>query len=96
MVLLASGMLAANVLPSVADSMQSSSMMTATPKCAAGDPVVGMNTMTKMYMTHDQMKAKMAGMSQAQMQAAMAKNHVKMMCQSQAKAMGGKMMAKPM
>jgi hypothetical protein len=96
MLLLASGMLAANVLPSPADSMQSSSMMMATPKCAAGDPVVGMNTMTKMYMTHDQMKAKMAGMSQSQMQAAMAKNHVKMMCQSQAKAMGGKMMAKPM
>ncbi len=93
--LLASGMVGANVLPSVADSMQSSSMMMATPKCAAGDPVVGMNMMTKMYMTHDQMKAKMAGMSQSQMQAMMAAHHVKMMCQSQAKAMGGKMMAKP-
>jgi hypothetical protein len=96
MLLLASGMVAANVLPSAADSMQSSSMMTAMPKCAAGDPVVGMNMMTKMYMTHDQMKTKMAGMTQSQMQAAMTKNHVKMMCQSQAKAMGGKMMTKPM
>ena len=96
MLLLASGMVAANVLPSAADSMQSSSMMTTMPKCAAGDPVVGMNMMTKMYMTHDQMKAKMAGMTQSQMQAAMTKNHVKMMCQSQAKAMGGKMMTKPM
>jgi hypothetical protein len=46
-------------------------------------------------MTHDQMKAKMAGMSQSQMHDMMMKNHVKMMCASQAKAMGGKMM-KPM
>lgn len=96
MLLLASGMVAANVLPSVADSMQSSSMMATMPKCAAGDPVVGMNMMTKMYMTHDQMKTKMAGMTQSQMQAAMTKNHVKMMCMSQAKAMGGKPMTKPM
>ena len=56
MLLLASGMVAANVLPSAADSMQSSSMMATMPKCAAGDPVVGMNMMTKMYMTHDQIE----------------------------------------
>ena len=62
------------------------------PSCKSGDPVVGMNTQTKMYMTHDQMKAKMAGMSKDQMHAAMQKNHVKLMCKSQADAMGAKMM----
>jgi len=72
------------------DSMQSSMMMM--PTCASGDPVVGMNMMSKMYMTHDQMKMKMAGMSDSQMHAMMMKNHVKMVCMSKAKMMGARMM----
>ncbi len=60
------------------------------PTCAAGDPVVGVNMSTKMYMTHAQMKAKMANMTQAQIHAAMQKNNVKLMCQSQAVKMGAK------
>jgi hypothetical protein len=72
------------------DSMHSSMMMM--PSCASGDPVVGMNMMKKMYMTHDQMKMKMAGMSDSQMHAMMMKNHVKMVCMSKAKAMGARMM----
>ncbi len=71
------------------DSMHSSMMMT---KCATGDPDVGLNTMTKKYMSHDQMKMKVAGMSDSQMHAMMMKNHVKMMCKSKADAMGGTMM----
>lgn len=78
----------------LAQSSMSSSMM-AMPKCAANDPVVGVNMMTKMYMTHSQMMAKSAGMTAAQKQAMMTKNHIKMMCKSQATAMGAKMMANP-
>ncbi len=70
-----------------ADSMSAAMAM---PKCAAGDPVVGVNMNSKMYMTGDQMKAKSAGMSSAQKQAMMQKNHVKMMCKSKADAMGMK------
>jgi hypothetical protein len=73
-----------------ADSMHGSMMK---PTCAAGDSVVGVNTSTKMYMTHDQMKAKMAGMSHDQVHAMMMKHHVKMMCRSQADAMGATMMS---
>ena len=62
------------------------------PTCKPGDQVVGVNTQTKMYMTHDQMKAKMAGMSKDQIHAAMQQHHVKLMCKSQADAMGAKMM----
>ena len=83
-------MLAFSVPAGAMDSMQSSMMMM--PKCATGDPVVGVNTMTKKYMTHDQMKMKMAGMSDSQMHAMMMKTHVKMMCKSKADAMGGTMM----
>ncbi|MGB8910015.1 MAG: hypothetical protein WCC84_14815 [Candidatus Cybelea sp.] len=72
-----------------------SSSMSSMPKCSASDPVVGVNTSTKMYMTKSQMMAKSAGMTPAQKQAMMAKNHVKMMCKSQATAMGAKEMAKP-
>ncbi len=68
----------------------------AMPTCAAGDPVVGTNMMTKMYVTHDQMKAKMAGMSDSKMHMMMAKHHVKLMCMSKAKAMGAKMMSSKM
>lgn len=70
--------------------------MMAMPKCASGDPVVGVNTTTKMYMTQSQMKAKMAGMTTAQKQAMMKTHNVKMMCQSQATAMGATMMKPPM
>ena len=67
-------------------------MMPAMPKCAAGDPVVGVNPATKMYMTQAQMQAKSAGLTPAQKQAMMQKSHVKLMCKSQADAMGAKMM----
>ena len=81
--------------PSVAmDSMKGSMMMK--PSCAAGDPVVGVNTDKMRYMSHDQMKMKMAGMSDSQMHAMMMKNHVKMMCKSKAMAMGAKMMPSKM
>lgn len=65
------------------------------PKCASGDPVVGLNMTTKMYMTQAQMKAKMTGMSMAQKEAMMKKQNVKMMCKSQATSMGAKMMTAP-
>ncbi|HEY1883003.1 MAG TPA: hypothetical protein VGG51_08180 [Candidatus Cybelea sp.] len=84
------GILFASMLPGVAQSSMSS--MPAMPKCASGDSVVGVNMNTKMYMTKSQMMAKSAGMSQSQKQAMMAKNHVKMMCKSQATAMGAKPM----
>jgi hypothetical protein len=87
------GILLAGALPSVAQSTTPS--MQAMPKCAAGDSVVGVNTTTKMYMTKSQMMAKSAGMSQSEKQAMMAKHHVKMMCKSEATAMGAKPMNSP-
>ena len=75
------------------DKMHGSMMM---PACAAGDPVVGVNMMNHMYLTHDQMKMKMAGMSESKQMAMMKQNHVKMMCMSKAKAMGAKMMSSKM
>jgi hypothetical protein len=85
--------------PALAQSSMSSSMsssMGSMPHCAANDPVVGVNMNTKMYMTKSQMVAKTSGMTPEQRQAMMTKNHVKMMCKSQATAMGAKMMtAKP-
>jgi hypothetical protein len=83
--------LVAVAAPALADSMASSSMMMM-PSCAAGDSVVGVNMTTKMYMTTAQMKAKSMGMSAAQKQAMMQKNHVKMMCKSKAMSMGAKPM----
>ena len=80
--------------PSLAmDSMHGSMMM---PACAAGDPVVGVNTMKMMYMSHDEMKMKTAGMSASQKSAMMMKNHMKMMCKSKAMSMGAKMMPSKM
>ncbi len=87
------GIFAVSLQAAPADTMMSHPMMM--PTCAAGDPVVGVNTMSKMYMTQAQMKAKMDGMTPAQKSAMMTKNHVKMMCKSKADAMGAKMM-KPM
>jgi hypothetical protein len=63
------------------------------PTCPADDPVVGVNPKTNTYMTHDQMKAQMAGMSHDQMHAMMANSHVQLMCKSKADAMGAKPMA---
>ena len=88
--LIFAGALVLATQPAFADSMHGSMMK---PTCATGDPVVGVNTSTKMYMTHDQMKAKMSGMSHDQIHAMMMKHHVKMMCKSQADAMGAKMMS---
>lgn len=73
-------------------SMSTSAPMMAMPKCASGDPVVGVNMTTKMYMTAAQMKTKMAGMTADQKQAMMQKHNVKMMCKSKADAMGATMM----
>jgi hypothetical protein len=75
--------------------MAQTSMMSSMPKCAAGDSIVGVNTSTKMYMTAAQMKAASANMTPEQKQAMMQKNHVKMMCKSQAVSMGAKPMTKP-
>jgi hypothetical protein len=83
--------MAASVQPSSAQGM--AAMM---PKCASGDSVVGVNMTTKMYMTQAQMKAKSAGMTPEQKQAMMKKNNVKLMCKSQAAAMGAKPMTTPM
>ncbi|MEO6913420.1 MAG: hypothetical protein ABI182_05310 [Candidatus Baltobacteraceae bacterium] len=80
-------------MDSMHSSMHSSMMM---PKCASGDPVVGVNMQTKMYMNHAQIKTKMAGMSKDKMHAMMMKNHMRMMCKSKADAMGAKMMKPPM
>jgi hypothetical protein len=95
--LLAMGVFLVNVQPAHAQSSMSSSssMMATMPKCASGDSIVGVNMTTKMYMTQTEMKAKMAGMSMEQKEAAMKKNNVKMMCKSQATAMGAKMMTPP-
>lgn len=97
--LLGMTMLVGSIQPALAQSSMSSSMsssMGSMPHCAANDPVVGVNMSTKMYMTRSQMMAKTSGMTPEQKQAMMTKNHVKMMCQSQATAMGAKMMtAKP-
>lgn len=94
--LFAMSMFLVGAQPSLAQSsMSSSSSMMTMPKCASGDPVVGVNMTTKMYMTQTQMKTKTAGMSMAQKEAMMKKNNVKMMCKSQATAMGAKMMTAP-
>ncbi len=81
---LTASMFLASAMPGLAQSSSSSSMMTAMPKCASGDSIVGVNMTTKMYMTADQMKAESTGMTAAQKQAIMTKNHVKMECKSQA------------
>lgn len=92
-VALGMAMLIGSISPSLAQSSMSSAMSSsAMPHCAANDPVVGVNMSTKMYMTKTQMMAKASGMTAAQKQAMMAKNHIKMMCKSQATAMGAKMM----
>jgi hypothetical protein len=94
--LLAASMFLVGMQPSLAQStMSSSGSMMAMPKCASGDPVVGVNMTTKMYMTQAQMKTKTAGMSMAQKEAMMKKHNVKMMCKSQATAMGARMMTAP-
>ncbi len=92
--LLAAGMLLVSMQPGLAQSSMSSSM--AMPKCASGDPVVGVNMTTKMYMTQPQMQAKSAGMTPMQKEAMMKKNNVKLMCKSQAVSMGAKPVAPPM
>lgn len=83
--LLALGMLLAS-----AQGASAQGMMSSMPSCPSTDPVVGVNTTTKMYMTQAQMKAKSAGLTPAQKQAMMAKNHVKLMCKSAAVKMGAK------
>jgi hypothetical protein len=81
----------AGAQPTLAQGMASAMM----PSCASGDSVVGVNMTTKMYMTQAQMKAKSAGMTMEQKKAMMKKNNVKMMCKSQATAMGAKPMTAP-
>jgi hypothetical protein len=74
----------------------SPSMQAAMPKCASGDQVVALNATTKTYWTMAEVKAKTASMTAAQKQAMMTKNHVKLVCKSQADAMGAKMAKPPM
>jgi hypothetical protein len=94
--LMAMSMFFVSMQPGYAQSsMSSSGSMMTMPKCSSGDSVVGVNMTTKTYMTQTQMKAKMAGMTMDQKQAIMKKNNVKMMCKSQATAMGAKMMTAP-
>lgn len=76
--------------PAQAQSMHGSMAM---PACGGGDAVVGMNTTTRVYMTHDQMKARTAGMSDGQVHAMMTNDHIRLVCMSRAKAMGGRMMS---
>ncbi|MGA9275229.1 MAG: hypothetical protein WBV67_17245 [Candidatus Cybelea sp.] len=95
--LIAMSMLLVSMQPGQAQSsMSTSSPMMTMPKCASGDSVVGVNMMTKMYMTQAEMKSKMSGMSATEREAMMKKHDVKMMCKSQADAMGAKMMKPPM
>ncbi len=61
------------------------------PKCAHGDAPVGVNMVSKRYLTRHQMRIKTTGMSDAQILTMMMKNHVKTMCLSKAKAMGATM-----
>lgn len=85
-------MLAGTALPgSALSKSMHSSMMASAPKCATGDAIVGVNMMSKTYMTHAQMKAAAKGMTDAQVHSMMSKNHMKMMCQSTATHMGAKM-----
>jgi hypothetical protein len=72
---------------SAATSMVGSPLAT---RCAVGDSPVGVDMMSKRYLTRRQLKTETAGMSDAQILTFMMKNHVKMMCRSKAKAMGGK------
>ncbi|MGA3036624.1 MAG: hypothetical protein ABSE64_03985 [Vulcanimicrobiaceae bacterium] len=65
----------------------------ATAKCKTGDPVVGVNVASKTYMTKSQMHAKMANMSASQQQ--QAEMQTKMMCKSEANAMGATMVGSP-
>ena len=60
------------------------------PTCKAGDPVVGVSMVTKSYMTAEQMKAKLGSMPPEQKQAIIKKQKIKIMCKSDAEAMGAK------
>jgi hypothetical protein len=94
--LMAMSMFLVSMQPSQAQSsMSTSAPAMAMPTCASGDSVVGVNMTKKMYMTQAQMKTKMAGMTTAQQQAMMKTHNVKMMCKSQADAMGATMMKPP-
>ncbi len=75
---------------SAMDSMHGSMAMS---KCAAGDPVVMMNTKTKTYMMADKMHMKMMHMDNGMMDKdTMMKKHMTMMCKSKASSMGAHMM----
>jgi len=72
------------------DSMHGSMAM---PKCAAGDPVVMMNTQTKAYTMADKEHMAMMHMDSGMMDKnTMTQKHMTMMCKSKAAAMGGQMM----
>ena len=62
----------------------------AMPTCKAGDPVVGVSMVTKKYMTAEQMKAKLGSIPAEQKQAIIKNQKIKMMCKSDALAMGAK------
>ena len=60
------------------------------PACKEGDPVVGVSMVTKMYMTAEEMKAKLGSIPPEQKKAIIKKQKIKMMCKSDAEAMGAK------
>jgi hypothetical protein len=84
--LTATSALAQTMQPTNGDVMSGMTM----PTCKAGDPVVGVSMVTKMYMTADQMKAKFGGLPPAQKQGIIKNQKIKMMCLSDALAMGAK------
>ena len=79
----------AQTMPPASGGAMSGSGMTM-PTCKAGDPVVGVSMVTKMYMTAEQMKAKLGSIPPEQKQAIIKKQKIKMMCESDAEAMGAK------
>jgi hypothetical protein len=78
--------LAQTMQPTSGDAMSGMTM----PTCKEGDPVVGVSMVTKMYMTADQMKAKFGGLPPAQKQGIIKNQKIKLMCKSEALAMGAK------
>ncbi len=68
------------------------------PKCSAGDPVVAVNMNTKMYRMHDKMDTSMhmGTKGKMAMHRSMMMHNMKMMCKSNADAMGAHMMKSSM
>ncbi len=77
--------------------MSGGKMMMMMPKCSAGDPVVAVNMNTKMYRMHDKMSGMhMGAKGKMAMHRSMMMHNMKMMCKSNADAMGAHMMKSSM